>query len=659
MTTSKTRDAAARGGRADRGLTGFFRHHGIWAPGVRLFRAVRFTTKSLAISAAFAIPLAALGWGYFGANASSIAFSAAERTGVAYLRALLPALEQAQNQRSAAARGERAAAGSDEALARVQQAHGADLGTASQWKAMLEARAAAVGMPGSASVEQRLAVHGTHVGALGDLMSQVADGSNLTLDPDVDTFYLMDAVTVKGPALIERLAQVGDTALAAAAAGKVSAAQLVRIDRLTNVIESDLPALSRSVGKVVAQRPDLAQPLMIEPSESAVQGLLATSAAGLTPDAAPEALAAVARDARAAVAALRTAQHAQLDALDAALGVRIAGLERSRNMMGALVLATLLLAAYLFHCFYLVTRGGLAEVASHIESMAGGDLTRSPHPWGRDEPAELMVTLASMQKALRVIVAQVRTGSDSIVHASSEIATGALDLSARTEQTAASLEESAASMEEIASTVRATADNARRGAEIAGENATVARRGGEIVEQVVRTMDDIQQASTRIASIVSVIDGIAFQTNILALNAAVEAARAGEQGRGFAVVAGEVRSLSHRSAEAAREIKSLIGETVSKVAAGTAVVRSAGETMQRIVGGADQLTSLSGAIADAAAQQDTGVAQVGEAIQDLDRGAQQNAALVEQTAAAAGSLKDQARALADTVSTFRLPGTVG
>jgi methyl-accepting chemotaxis protein len=353
---------------------------------------------------------------------------------------------------------------------------------------------------------------------------------------------------------------------------------------------------------------------------------------------------------------LRSAQLAQLEALDITLAARVAGLERARNLMAAIVVVTLLSAAYLFCAFYLVTWGGLRELASHIDAMAAGDLTRSPHPWGRDEAAGLMLTLAGMQASLRDIVSKVRGGSDSIVQAAAEISSGALDLSARTEQTAANLEESAASMEEIGSTVRLTADNARSGAELAGGNAAVARRGGAVIEEVVRTMDEIQAASGKIASIISVIDGIAFQTNILALNAAVEAARAGEQGRGFAVVAGEVRSLSHRSAGAAREIKSLIDATLTKVATGTQVVRSAGETIHEIVGTAQKLTTLSTSIADAATQQDIGVQQIGDALQDLDRGAQQNAALVEQTAAAAVSLQEQAETLARTVAIFRMPG---
>ncbi|MCX7231853.1 MAG: methyl-accepting chemotaxis protein [Burkholderiales bacterium] len=637
---------------------GFFAVRGPWALGVRLFRQIGFATKSVMITAAFAIPLAVLSWGFFTNNAKSIAFSAAEREGVTYLRALLPELEAAQAARAAAMRGERPPAPSGTRLADVQKSLGEALGTAAQWKAVQDARAAIAGLATDAPSERQYVVHGAHVAALSDLMSQAADGSNLTLDPDVDTYYLMDAVTTKVPALAESLSQLAATAHAATVAGKATDAQRRRADRVATVGESGLAALESAIGKVLAQRKDLVQTLRLDTAATKARAALEAGSQAVDADALPRDGARIAGLAQAALEQLRTAQVAQLEALDAAIAVRIGGLASERNATAVLVAVTLLLAGYLFRTFYLVTRGGLQEVGWHIDAMARGDLTRAPQPWGRDEAAMLMTSLATTQASLCAIVSQVRTGADSIVGASAEISAGSLELSSRTEQTAASLEESAASMEEISTTVRGTSDNARKGSEIAAGNAEVARRGGQVIDNVVQTMQEIQKASAQIASIISVIDGIAFQTNILALNAAVEAARAGEQGRGFAVVAGEVRALSQRSAEAARDIKRLIDTTVKKVADGATVVRSAGETMKQIVIGAEELEALSTAIADAANQQDAGVSQIGSAIQELDRGAQQNAALVEQTAAAAGQLKDQASALAETVAVFKLPAAV-
>jgi methyl-accepting chemotaxis protein len=634
---------------------GFFAIHGLWAPGVRLFRQIGFATKSGMITAAFAIPLAVLSWGFFTGNAKSIAFSAAERDGIRYLRALIPEVEAAQSARAAAMRGERVPAVAGTTLADAQKSLGEALGTAAQWKAVQDARSALAALPAEAPVEQRFGTHGALVAALTDLLSQAADGSNLTLDPDVDTYYMMDAVTTKVPALSELLSQLAATAHAATVAGTANDAQRRRADRTATVGASGLAALESAIGKVLAQRKDLAQTLRLDTVAETVRAALAAGSQAADADALQSEGARIAGLAEAALEQLHTAQLAQLETLDAAIVVRIGGLERERNWTALLVAMTLMLAGYMFRSFFLATRGGLQEVGWHIDAMARGDLTHLPLPSGRDEAAMLMTALATTQASLCSIVSQVRTGADSIVGASTEIAAGSHDLSSRTEQTAASLEQSAASMEEISTTVKGTAENARKGAEIAAGNAAVARRGGKVIDDVVHTMEDIQKASAQIASIISVIDGIAFQTNILALNAAVEAARAGEQGRGFAVVAGEVRALSHRSAEAAREIKRLIDATVKKIGEGATVVRGAGDTMKQIVVGAEELEALSTAIADAANQQDAGVSQIGSAIQELDRGAQQNATLVEETATSAGQLRDQASALAETVAVFKLP----
>ncbi len=286
--------------------------------------------------------------------------------------------------------------------------------------------------------------------------------------------------------------------------------------------------------------------------------------------------------------------------------------------------------------------------------IAEGDLSQSIDAQGRDEAADLLHSLAQMQDALRSLVGQVRSSSDSIGTASSEIATGNQDLSSRTEQTASNLQQTASSMEQLTGTVKQSADSARQANQLASSAAEVAARGGVVVSQVVATMEDINASSKKIADIIGVIDGIAFQTNILALNAAVEAARAGEQGRGFAVVASEVRSLAQRSAEAAKEIKGLIGASVEKVEGGSRLVADAGQTMKEIVGSVQRVSDIIGEITAAASEQSEGIGQVNGAVTQLDQMTQQNAALVEESAAAAESLKEQAVRLAQVVGTFRL-----
>ena len=325
--------------------------------------------------------------------------------------------------------------------------------------------------------------------------------------------------------------------------------------------------------------------------------------------------------------------------------------------MGGIVLLSLLSAGYLFLSFYRVMSGGLKETSRHLRAMTDGDLTTSPSPWGRDEAADLMLDLRSMQTSLRQMVQRVRRSSQEIVHSSSEIATGALDLSARTEQAAANLEKSAAAMEQISVTARHTAESTEQATGVARQNAEAAAEGGRTMHEVVSTMEGIRASSARIGEIIGTIDGIAFQTNILALNAAVEAARAGEQGRGFAVVAAEVRSLAQRSAAAAREIKTLIGSSVAQVEAGTIVVRRAGTTITDIVAASTRVNALLGDVSTGAREQSGGIGQIGSAVQELDRMTQQNAALVEQTAAAAGAMRDQAQTLAAEVARFRTPAS--
>ncbi|RFB65824.1 MULTISPECIES: methyl-accepting chemotaxis protein [unclassified Herbaspirillum] len=330
--------------------------------------------------------------------------------------------------------------------------------------------------------------------------------------------------------------------------------------------------------------------------------------------------------------------------------------EHARNMLIVLAALGLVMAGGIA---WGITRSitiPLNRAVAVARTVASGDLTSEIDSSGKDETAQLLEALKTMNDNLLKIVSQVRSGTDTIATASGEIASGNLDLSSRTEQQAGSLEETASAMEELTSTVRQNADNARQANELAASASEVATQGGNVVGQVVTTMESINASSRKIVDIISVIDGIAFQTNILALNAAVEAARAGEQGRGFAVVASEVRSLAQRSASAAKEIKTLINDSVEKVGNGSKLVAQAGNTMNEVVQSVRRVTEIVGEITVAGQEQSEGIEQINQAITQMDETTQQNAALVEQAAAAAQSLQDQADRLAQVVGVFKLGG---
>ncbi|MEH6459470.1 methyl-accepting chemotaxis protein [Chitinimonas sp. JJ19] len=326
----------------------------------------------------------------------------------------------------------------------------------------------------------------------------------------------------------------------------------------------------------------------------------------------------------------------------------------ARNLMIAVAVIALLIGIV---AGWMITGSVVQPIRQAValaEGVAAGDLTQKIETDRNDETGQLIKALRSMNDGLLQIVGDIRTSVETINTASQEIAAGNIDLSQRTEEQAASLEETAASMEELTSTVKQNAENAREANRLAEGASGIAQKGGEAVGQVVTTMAEINESSKKIVDIIGVIDGIAFQTNILALNAAVEAARAGEQGRGFAVVAGEVRSLAQRSAAAAKEIKSLIGDSVERVTVGTAQVDRAGITMEEVVGSIRKVTGIMGDISNASAEQSSGIEQVNTAVTQMDEVTQQNAALVEEAAAAAGSLQDQARLLMEAVNRFKL-----
>jgi methyl-accepting chemotaxis protein len=332
---------------------------------------------------------------------------------------------------------------------------------------------------------------------------------------------------------------------------------------------------------------------------------------------------------------------------------RSAGM-RSMAFAGGLALAMTLVVAAVMLLTLRSVLAALREASDRAQAIAEGNLSTAGSGPRNDEVGQLLASFDRMQAALATLVGGIRSTADGIATASQEVATGNQDLSQRTEEAASSLQQTASSMEQLTGTVRQAADSARTASELAGTAATVARRGGDVVSQVVATMEQINTSSRRIAEIIGTIDGIAFQTNILALNAAVEAARAGEQGRGFAVVAAEVRSLAQRSAAAAREIKGLIGDSVERVETGSRLVGEAGTTMEEIVASVGRVEQMIREIDSAAAQQTGGIGEINGAVTALDRMTQQNAALVEQSAAAAESLRAQASQLTASVAVFRI-----
>jgi methyl-accepting chemotaxis protein len=648
---------------------GFFAYHGVWSPGIRLFRQIKFRAKALTISAVFLLPLLLLGWNYFTAQAANIEFSSKERLGIVYAREAFPLLRMLQDERRVAllAATKADAGGSGEAgtqraaqlqaqlqkLAAVQTSLGADLGTADTYKAFTQSLQM---VPATATVDAVYATHSARVQALLTLLGAATDGSNLTLDPDIDTYYLMDAALFRLPVMLEAAAQVRGLGGAALTANAAAASTLRAVIEQVTLLNSNRDALEAGLGKAMAYNPDVKKHAKLETLNAALATYSKQIETTVLRAEGPQGdAAAYVSNANLALDEMTKLFNSSLAELDVLIAARVDRYTFSRNLCLGVSTAALALALYLFIAFGKVLQGGMNEVALHINAMRDGDLTTRPHALGGDEAAVLMVSLAEMQASLCRIVGQMRGASDGIVSASAQISGGAADLSSRTTVSAANLESTASAMEEIAATVRSNEATVSEVARLACSNAQAAQSGGEIIGQVVQTMESINQSSKRIGDIIGTIDGIAFQTNILALNAAVEAARAGEQGRGFAVVASEVRALAQRSAAAAREIKGLITTSVEQVEGGTRVVKEAGSSINAMVVSANRVRALLEEVAVGAREQTQGVAQSAQSVTELDAVTQQNAALVRETVAAADSLKTQANGLALEVAQFKLP----
>ncbi|MFN7443784.1 MAG: methyl-accepting chemotaxis protein [Curvibacter sp.] len=646
---------------------GIFYPHGIWAPGVRLMRNMQFASKALLICALFILPIAWVTLSYLSDKLAAIEFSSKEIDGVAYNRVLYRMLDVAQQLR----RDSQLAAITGSApptlaeirnkmqelqaqLAQNEKRLGASLGTGKAYAALQSAFSAA---DGTKDKDKVFDAHTAHLEAIAALLVRATDGSNLALDPDLDSYYLMDAVYFRVPDIALNTASVRGVGNFVLAAGRISPEVGRRFIEKMAIVDFQFRSMRDGLSKSIAANPELRKSVDAKSALDATDTFTQLAQRSLIeePDFSPafrERFLIAANDTVSSQFKLAVALENELERL---LKQRVAGLKNHLMISLAALVMGLLLATYFFYCFFLVTRGGLRVISQHLQELSAGDLRKAPsQPWGKDEPAQVIVDLRKTYDALHQLIRRVSHSARELNLTAKEIASASTDLSSRTEAAAASLQEQSAAMEQIGSTVSVTAERAQTASAFSAESAETAQKGGKVIGQVVGTMAEIRGSSTKIRDIISVIDGIAFQTNILALNAAVEAARAGDAGRGFTVVASEVRTLAQRSAEAAREIKTLITASVSSVESGTAVVEGAGTTMSSVVSNVQQINTYLSEIATAAREQASGVEQVVQAIQALDRDTQQNSALVEESSAAAEALRSQADLLMQEIANFRV-----
>ncbi len=523
---------------------------------------------------------------------------------------------------------------------------------ASEWQSL----AGSVGNKSLAG-PQSFARHTALIAEQLSMLEDIANVSGIVLHPEASLYFLQNGILMHQPRLTEALGQLRARGALALAKGEATAEDKTRLAALVSLARANhrdaTKALELSMQSDPAIRVAIAAPLAA--ARAAVdEGLNLVDEKIVRADK----LSFASAEYFSVATRVIDAQFALVDSAFTVLDTQFQQSEAAARVeLITLSSCAALLSALTFWIMWTIARTTTASVAAALllaESVAAGDLSSTTQATGRDEIGQLLRALGTMNDRLGRVVAGVRQNAEGVASASAQIAQGNNDLSVRTEQQAAALEETAASMEQLSATVKQNADNARQANQLALGASTVAIKSGEVVSEVVTTMKGINDSSKKIADIISVIDGIAFQTNILALNAAVEAARAGEQGRGFAVVASEVRSLAGRSADAAKEIKSLITASVERVEQGTKLVDQAGATMTEVVSSIKRVTDIMGEISAASTEQSAGVAQVGEAVSQMDQATQQNAALVEESAAAAESLKVQAQQLVSAVAVFKL-----
>ena len=638
----------------------FFRYHGWLAPGIRLLRRLSFTAKAVWIATAFMVPLVVMLAFLWSGASDVISATRSEQQGMTYLKPALQLLRAAQDQRAAALRGDGSLTDAQQRvdralgqLAEVERSMGAELGTGKAF-AEVKRRYDALRSAPAGGADTKSDEHDQFASAVLALIADMADGSQLSLDPELDTYHMMVVSVLRGPIQTENTARLRDLGTVVLKAQKAEPNQHDRLNDWAAVqayVDADI---ERSFRQGVAAFPEVARTMDMAGTDAAFDAFMKAVRAQVL-SAEPQGDAAAYLQLGNAVVAKQNRLNDQVaERLSARLQERIEQQQHGLTAKFALAAGGVLLAGYLLLSFYRVMMGGLQEVGGHLRAITQGNLSTAPKPWGSDEAAQLMLTMGEMQTALRRIVGEVLQGSTQVRTSSQEIAGASMDLSARTEQTAANLEQTAATMEQISAQVEQAGRTVADANALMNDNAKAAKACGSVIGDVVQTMEGIRQSSARIGEIIGVIDGIAFQTNILALNAAVEAARAGEQGRGFAVVASEVRALASRSAAAAKEIKTLIGSSIVQVESGHGVVGQAQQMMVSIVDKAGHMATMMSEIALITQQQGQGVLEVGQAVRSLDTATQQNAALVEETAASARALADQAERLNGEISYFKL-----
>ena len=636
----------------------------ILRPGISLFRQIRFKPKAALISFAFLIPVLMLLWSFVQTKQESIGATQDELHGFYSVKELIDVNRAAQDYRRAVllelASGTKSAElASSKAHLETQlkeaKAKLAHFNNNEKFVKSLQDLEQLYASSASSSdgLFKVFSSHGKFNHAISRLTSLSADLSGLTLDPEFDTYYLMDLSTNIAPKLIEVTSKMTAIASTVARTEKDGEIASIELSQEEGLIENLLEVFNEEVEKIVGEHKEYADHMKLAEINAALKKFREQIGDDVGKGGAERANIIDKQGAQIAADLIKVQDYA-LAQLESLLQQRLDKLKKKMYVTLVVVAFFIFCALYMFVCFYRVMNSGLHHVGNYLDSMAKGDLTNNIAPKGNDEVTELMRSMKQMQDSLVNICTVMRESADQIKGNSAEVAQGSMDMSDRTVQTQNRLQETAATMVQISGTVQSTADNAEQATKLSRENTSLATHGGEVIAEMVTTMEGIRDSSNKIGDIISVIDGIAFQTNILALNAAVEAARAGEAGRGFAVVASEVRALAHRSAEAAKEIKKLITVSVERVEGGNVIVKNAGEAIEKVVRSARDINQLLTEISASAREQSIGVKDVEEVLQELDGMTQANSALVEQTSASAAVLDSLANQLVEEIHVFKL-----